>query len=84
MAKQSDKTTHEPRGVGVEPQDRVIERKDSGTATLNVRIDRETVANLRGLAASPNKLGAEIEKLVAGEVARRHERKRISEAVNDV
>jgi len=64
--------------------DTVSERKDSGSATLNVRIDRETVRDLRGLSTGPNKLGAVIERLVCAEVARREERKRITKAIADV
>ena len=42
--------------------DYVSERKDSGSATLNVRIDRETVRDLKALSTGPKKMGATIER----------------------
>ena len=59
----------------------ISERASGPSCTLNVRIDRQTASLLRSMASGPQKIGQVIEKLVASEVSRREERRRITEAI---
>jgi len=62
----------------------ISERAKGPTCTLNVRIARDTAVDLRALAGVGDKLGKTIEVLVAAEVGRRQERRRIQQAIAGV
>ena len=57
-------------------KDTISTRSKGTTDTLNVRLSRQTIHDLRQMANSSTKLGSTIERCVASEVGRLREIKR--------